>query len=141
VELSPPLRWLGALAIMIVVVLIVVPMLFDTVTDTIVFGEDVSEPAAAAEGTPSEVASDAVASGGGGGNQGGNRGGGQGGDEPTEDGDFPTTYTVVPGDTGTGISQEFYDSSDGWTLIAEANDIDPSAPLRVGLELTIPPPE
>ncbi|HEX6256445.1 MAG TPA: LysM domain-containing protein [Euzebyales bacterium] len=143
-ELSAPLRWLGALAIMLVVVLIVVPMLLDTVTDTIVFGEDASEPAAAADGTPSEVASEAVASGDGGGNQGGgNQGGGnqgRGGNQGA-DGDFPTTYTVVAGDTGTKISEQFYDSPDGWALIAQANDIDPYAPLRVGLELTIPAPE
>jgi nucleoid-associated protein YgaU len=143
VELSPPLRWLGALAVMVVVVLIVVPMLLDTVNDTIVFGGDASEPAAAAEGTPSDVASDAVASGDGGGNQSNDHGGGNNDESegPDGDGEFPTTYTVVPGDTGTKISEQFYDSPDGWTQIAEANDIDPSAPLRVGLELTIPAPQ
>jgi nucleoid-associated protein YgaU len=149
VELSPPLRWLGALAIMLVVVLIVVPMLLDTVSDTIVLGGEASEPAEAAEGTPSEVASDAVASGnGGGGDQtnnqgggGGNQGGGGNDGGQEGDGEFPATYTVVAGDTGTKISEEFYDSSDGWARIAEANDIDPSAPLRVGLELTIPAPQ
>ena len=89
-----------------------------------------------------------MASGDGGGDQGGgdqgggNQGGGnQGGGKQGAAGDFPTPYTVVAGDTGTKISEQFYDSPDGWAQIAQANDIDPSAPLRVGLELTIPAPE
>ena len=127
-ELSPPLRWLGALAVMLVVVLIAVPMLLQTIGDTVVFGEDATAAPSETAAAPSEVASgDAAADEGG--------GGGDGGDE------FPVTYEVVAGDTGTKISEQFYDTSDGWPAIAEANDIDPSAPLRVGLELTIPAPE
>ncbi|HSJ44732.1 MAG TPA: LysM domain-containing protein [Euzebyales bacterium] len=127
-ELSPPLRWLGALAVMLVVVLIAVPMLLQTIGDTVVFGEDATAAPSETAAAPSEVASgDAAADEGG--------GGGGGGDE------FPVTYEVVAGDTGTKISEQFYDTSDGWPAIAEANDIDPSAPLRVGLELTIPAPE
>ena len=79
--------------------------------------------------------------------EGGGGGGGDGDDDQAEDGgnggedEFPVTYEVDAGDTGTKISEQFYDTSDGWTQIAEANDIDPSAPLRVGVELTIPAPE
>ena len=139
-ELSPPLRWLGALAVMLVVVLIAVPLLLQTIGDTVVLGDHAT--AAPSEGAvaPSEVASADVAADDG--------GGGDGGGDQAEDGDggggddeFPDTYEVVAGDTGTTISEQFYDSSDGWPRIAEANDIDPSAPLRVGLELTIPAPE
>lgn len=127
-EVSPPLRWLGALAVMLVVALIVVPLLFQTVNDTVVLGGEPSEAA------PSEVVLSEV---------------------PTEEPDagepaateaaavdeFPASYTVEAGDTGTKISEQFYDSNEGWSAIAEANDIDPSAPLRVGKELTIPAPE
>jgi nucleoid-associated protein YgaU len=82
---------------------------------------------------PSEVASADVAADDGGG----------GGDQAEDGGDdeFPVTYEVEAGDTGTKISEQFYDAPDGWPTIAEANDIDPSAPLRVGLELTIPAPD
>jgi len=137
VELSPPLRWLGALAVMLVVVLIAVPLLLQTIGDTVVFGDDATAAPSEAAVAPSEVASADVAAddGGGGGDQAEDGDGGGGDDE------FPVTYEVVAGDTGTKISEQFYDSSDGWSRIAEANDIDPSAPLRVGLELTIPAPE
>ena len=129
-QLSAPLRWLGALAVMLVVVVIVVPLLLDTITDTVVLGEDATAGPSEAVVDPSEGATV------GDGNRGGGGGGGGGGNT-----DFPTEYTVEAGDTGTSISEQFYDSPDGWPTIAEANDIDPSAPLRVGLELTIPPPE
>lgn len=132
-ELSPPLRWLGAIAVMFVVLLITIPLLLDTVSDVVSFssGETeealsefdalpspepsapVSEPSVA---TASETATDADAG----------------------DGELPTTYTVQPGDTGNQISEQFYGEPDGWTAIAEANGIDPSAPLRVGVELEIP---
>lgn len=134
-ELSPPLRWLGALAVMVVVVLIAVPLLLQTISDTVVFGEEATAAPSDVAVAPSEVASADPAAG---------DGGGSGGDA-TEDGggddEFPVTYEVVAGDTGTKISEQFYDTADGWSAIAEANDIDPAAPLRVGLELTIPPPE
>jgi nucleoid-associated protein YgaU len=136
VELSPPLRWLGALAVMVVVVLIAVPMLLQTIGDTVLLGEDATAAPSEATVAPSEVASADTAA-----DQGGDGGGG--GDQTEDGGDdeFPVTYDVVAGDTGTKISEQFYDTSDGWPAIAEANDIDPSAPLRVGLELTIPAPE
>lgn len=141
-ELSPPLRWLGALAVMLVVVLIAVPLLLQTIGDTVVLGDDATAVPSEAAVAPSEVASADVAAddgdgGDGGGDQAEDGDGGGGGD----DDEFPVTYEVVAGDTGTKISEQFYDSSDGWSRIAEANDIDPSAPLRVGLELTIPAPE
>lgn len=139
-ELSPPLRWLGALAVMLVVVLIAVPMLLQTIGDTVVLGGDATAAPSEVAVAPSEVASADVAADDGGG--GGDGGGGDG--DQAEDGgndEFPVTYEVVAGDTGTKISEQFYDESDGWPTIAEANDIDPSAPLRVGLELTIPAPD
>ncbi|MBW3604672.1 MAG: LysM peptidoglycan-binding domain-containing protein [Actinobacteria bacterium] len=131
-EVSPPLRWLGALAVMFVVVLIVVPLLLQTISDTVVLGGEPSEPALSevaivpseASTQPPEAADAEVAA----------------AEEDAED-EFPATYTVEAGDTGTKISEQFYDTSDGWSVIAEANDIDPSAPLRVGVELTIPAPE
>lgn len=136
-ELSPPLRWLGALAVMLVVVLIAVPMLLQTIGDTVVLGDEATAAPSEGAAVPSEVASaDVAADDGGGGDQVEGDGGDSGGDD-----EFPATYEVVAGDTGTKISEQFYDTSDGWPTIAEANDIDPSAPLRVGLELTIPAPE
>lgn len=126
-ELSAPLRWLGALAVMVVVVVIVVPLLLDTIGDTVVLGDEATAGSSEAA-EPSEVASDGA---GGGGDGGGN----------AADTEFPAEYTVEAGDTGAAISEQFYGSPDGWDTIAEANDIDPSAPLRVGVELTIPPPE
>jgi nucleoid-associated protein YgaU len=133
VELSPPLRWLGALAVMLIVVLIAVPMLLQTIGDTVVLGGDATAAPSQAAVAPSEVASADVAADDGGG----------GGDQAEDGGDdeFPVTYEVEAGDTGTKISEQFYDAPDGWPTIAEANDIDPSAPLRVGLELTIPAPD
>lgn len=133
-EVSPPLRWLGALALMLVVVLIVVPLLLQTVGDTIQLGGEPSEEAASEAATaPSEAPTAEAAADGGGGDSGSSGGGG--------DGELPTTYTVQSGDTGSSISDQFYGSTDGWAQIAEANDIDPSAPLRVGVELEIPAPE
>ena len=136
-ELSPPLRWLGALAVMLVVVLIAVPMLLQTIGDTVVLGGDATAAPSQVAVAPSEVASADVAADDGGG------GGGGDGDQAEDggNGEFPVTYEVEAGDTGTKISEQFYDAPDGWPTIAEANDIDPSAPLRVGLELTIPAPD
>ena len=140
-ELSPPLRWLGALAVMLVVVLIAVPMLLQTIGDTVVLGDEATAAPSEGAAVPSEVASaDVAADDGGDDGGGGDQAEGDGGDSGGDD-EFPATYEVVAGDTGTKISEQFYDTSDGWPTIAEANDIDPSAPLRVGLELTIPAPE
>ncbi len=57
-------------------------------------------------------------------------------EEPTEEGQ---TYTIQLGDTLAGIAQEFYGDASQYEIIAEANDIDSSTPLREGDELTIPP--
>lgn len=135
-EVSPPLRWLGALAVMLVVVLIVVPLLLQTIGDTIELGGEPSEtPTSDASAAPSEAPTAEAAA-----NDGG--GGGQNDGSPGDAGDdLPTTYRVEAGDTGSSISDRFYGTNDGWNRIAEANDIDPSAPLRVGVKLEIPAPE
>ncbi|MBA3622034.1 MAG: LysM peptidoglycan-binding domain-containing protein [Euzebyales bacterium] len=57
-------------------------------------------------------------------------------EEPAEEGE---TYTIQLGDTLAGIAQEFYGDATAYEIIAEANDIDSSTPLREGDELTIPP--
>jgi nucleoid-associated protein YgaU len=118
--MSPPLRWLAAIAVMAIVVLIAGALLIDTVTDTIQLSSGTSEE-------PTQAVSEAAAA----------------PSEPENEGDdsFPQSYTVQDGDTGTKISERFYETDDGWSRIAEANDIDPSAPLRVGEELEIPAPE
>lgn len=128
-ELSPPLRWLAVIAVTFVVLLITVPLLIDTVASTVSFSSDsaeesVSELDTLASAGPSldPDPTEAVAA-----------------DEDGEE--FPTSYTVQAGDTGTAISEQFYGEPDGWSAIAEANGIDPSAPLRVGVELEIPAPE
>jgi nucleoid-associated protein YgaU len=130
-EMSSPLRWLGAIAIMFIVVLIAVPMLIKTVGETVKLSSGASEdPLAALSEGPTESPSTAPEDDGGGGGNGGEG-----------DGDFPQRYTVGDGDTGADISERFYGNPDGWSDIAEANDIDPSAPLRVGEELRIPAPQ
>lgn len=137
VELSPPLRWLGAIAVMFVVLLITIPLLLDTVAGAVslsdadadeappeatdVTSEDPSEPAAAPADDATATTDDAQTA--------------------TSDDEFPTTYTVGAGDTGNDIAEQFYGSPDGWSTIADANDIDPGTPLRVGVELDIPAPE
>lgn len=140
-EVSPPLRWLGALAIMLVVVLIVVPLLLQTIGDTVQLGGEPSEaPASEASAAASEApTAEAAANDGGGGGDGGQDE--DSGDDSSGGAELPTTYTVESGDTGSSISDQFYGATDGWARIAEANDIDPSAPLRVGAELEIPAPE
>jgi hypothetical protein len=121
VEKSSPLRWIGAIAIMFIVVLIAVPMLINTVGETIGLSSGASEdPLAQLSEGRTESPSTAPEDGG---------------------GDFPERYRVRDGDTGADISERFYGNPDGWPAIAEANDIDPSAPLRVGKRLTIPAPE
>jgi nucleoid-associated protein YgaU len=123
---------------MFVVLLITVPLLIGTVSSAVSFSsnpadESVSEfdalvspePSAPPDGSEPDDAQVAASG---------------GSSEPTDDGEFPTTYTVQAGDTGNNISEQFYGSPDGWSTIAEANGIDPSAPLRVGVELDIPPP-
>jgi nucleoid-associated protein YgaU len=123
VEMSPPLRWLATIAILAIVVLIAGALLIDTVSDTVQLSTGASEESTQGVGAVSEQAA-APAS------------------EPASGDDgFPQNYTVQEGDTGTKISERFYNSDDGWSRIAEANDIDPSAPLRVGEELEIPAPE
>jgi nucleoid-associated protein YgaU len=120
--MSPPLRWLAAVAVLAIVVVIAGALLIDTVSDTVQLSTGASEEPTEAAGAGSEQA--AAPS------------------EPEANGDsFPQNYTVQEGDTGTKISERFYNSDDGWSQIAEANDIDPSAPLRVGEELEIPAPE
>ena len=126
--MSSPLRWLGAIAIMFIVVLIAVPMLINTIGETVRLSTGASEDPLA-----SESASSAASEGEGEGEDGG------GGDEA--EGDFPQNYTVADGDTGEDISERFYGNPDGWPQIAEANDIDPSDPLQAGMELEIPAPE
>jgi nucleoid-associated protein YgaU len=124
VEKSSPLRWIGAIAIMFIVVLIAVPMLINTVGETIRLSSGASEdPLAQLSEGLTESRSTAPED-----------GGGEG------DGDFPERYRVRDGDTGADISERFYGNPDGWPAIAEANDIDPSAPLRVGKRLRIPAP-
>ena len=121
-ERSSPLRWLGAIAIMSIVVLIAVPMLINAVGETIRLSSGASEdPLAQLSEGLTESPSAAPGDGGG-------------------EGDFPERYRVRDGDTGADISERFYGNPDGWPAIAEANDIDPSAPLRVGKRLTIPAP-
>jgi nucleoid-associated protein YgaU len=127
-EMPSPLRWLGAIAIMFVVVLIAVPMLIDTIGETVRLSTGASEdPLSDLSESPSAAASE------------GEGEDGEGGGEA--EGDFPQTYTVAENDTGEEISERFYGNPDGWPQIAEANDIDPSDPLRVGTELEIPAPE
>ena len=125
-ELSSPLRWLGAIAIMFIVVLIAVPMLINTIGETVRLSTGASEDPLASE-SPSGAASEAEGDGEGGGGE--------------DEGDFPQDYTVADGDTGEDISEQFYGNPDGWPQIAEANDIDPSDPLQAGMELEIPAPE
>jgi nucleoid-associated protein YgaU len=45
-------------------------------------------------------------------------------------------YTVVAGDTWTGIANAFYGSTQNWRVIADAN---PATELKPGTELVIPP--
>jgi nucleoid-associated protein YgaU len=129
-EMPSPLRWLGAIAIMFIVVLIAVPMLINTIGETVRLSTGASEDPLASEG-PSGAASEAEGEG-----DGEDEGGG--GDA---EGDFPQTYTVAEGDTGEAISERFYGNPEGWPQIAEANDIDPDNPPQVGEELEIPAPE
>ena len=66
----------------------------------------------------------------------------QGGGEAPPDGQQPEegerTYTVEAGDTLESIAAEVYGDGSRYTLIAEANDVDPTA-LEPGQELRIPP--
>lgn len=45
-------------------------------------------------------------------------------------------YTVVAGDTWTGIANAFFGNTQNWRLIADAN---PAIELTPGIEITIPP--
>lgn len=140
-ELSPPLRWLAAIGVMLIVVLIAGSLLLNTLSNTVRLASGASEaPDDAFSESASEDTSTAPD-----GDDGGDDDGGDddGSDDDGDNGDdeFPQEYTVAKGDTGVEISEQFYDNKDGWQAIAEANDIDPGAPLRVGDELEIPPPE
>lgn len=146
-ELSPPLRWLAAIGVMLVVVLIAGSLLLNTLSNTVRLASGASEaPGDAVSEFGSENASTAPDDDGDGGG-GDDDGDGDGDDNGDGDGDdngddeFPQEYTVAEGDTGVEISEEFYGNKDGWQAIAEANDIDPGAPLRVGDDLEIPAPE
>lgn len=142
-ELSPPLRWLAAIGVMLVVVLIAVPLLLNTVSSTVQLSSGAATEEALSD--PAELASDDPTSvpDGDGEDDNGDEDNGDDGDDDGDDGDdeFPQEYTVEAGDTGAEISERFYGDQEGWAAIAEANDIDPGAPLRVGEELEIPAPE
>jgi nucleoid-associated protein YgaU len=136
-ELSSPLRWLAAIGVMLVVVVIAGSLLLNTLSNTVELAsgaseEPVDEFSESASDDPSAAPDD----------DGGGDGDGDDGDDNGDgDDEFPQEYTVVAGDTGAEISEQFYGDEDGWSAIAEANDIDPGAPLRVGEELEIPEPE
>ena len=127
-EMSSPLRWLAAFAVMLIVVFIAVSMLLNTLGRTVRLTSGATQDPEAEVDDASEQPSEASS-------EDAEEGGGEGGDD-----EFPQTYTVQEGDTGAVISERFYDNPDDWRAIAEANDIDPSAPLRVGVDLEIPPP-
>lgn len=139
-ESSPPLRWLAAFGVMFVVVLVAGSLLINTLGNTVSLSGDASEaPDSEFADQPSDSPS---AAGAGGSEAAGDDDSDGGSDESTEPSDeFPQQYTVESGDTGNDISERFYGNRDGWPAIAEANDIDPGAPLRVGEELEIPAPE
>lgn len=147
-ELSPPLRWLAAISVMLVVVVVAGALLINTLGNTFSLSggaseEPVDELTDQSSQEPSEVAdagSDESDEGDGSG-EGDTSGEDDGGSDESSDDEFPQQYTVQSGDTGNDISEQFYGNRDGWSAIAEANDIDPSAPLRVGVELEIPAPE
>lgn len=123
---ASPLKWLGAIAAMAVVVLVTLPLLFDAVGGMVRL--DTGQPDVALTEFPTEAVVEPTAP-----------ATEQPSGEASEE-EFPQSYTVESGDTGAAISDRFYGSPDGWPAIAEANGIDPSAPLRVGVELEIPPP-
>lgn len=141
-ELSPPLRWLAAISVMLVVVVVAGALLINTLGNTFSLSggaseEPIDELTDRSSQEPSEVAdagSDQS-------DEGDTSGEDDGGSDESGDDEFPQQYTVQSGDTGNDISEQFYGNRDGWSAIAEANDIDPSAPLRVGVELEIPAPE
>jgi hypothetical protein len=58
--------------------------------------------------------------------------------EPTPE-ESPSLYTVRSGDTLLGLAEQFYDDPQLSVLIAEANDMRPTAKLNVGDTLIIPP--
>lgn len=139
-ELSSPLRWVAAIVVMFVVVVIAGSLLLNTLSDTVRLASNASEePIDELSESGSETASAPADDGEDGGGDGDGDDGGDGDGEG--DDEFPQEYTVAEGDTGAEISEEFYGDEDGWPAIAEANDIDPGAPLRVGDELEIPAPE
>jgi nucleoid-associated protein YgaU len=138
-ELSSPLRWVAAIGVMFIVVVIAGSLLLNTLSDTVRLASNASEePLDALSESGSEAASAPA-------DDGEDGGDGDGDDEDGGDGEgddeFPQEYTVAEGDTGAEIAEQFYGDQDGWPAIAEANDIDPGAPLRVGEELEIPAPE
>ena len=134
-ELSSPLRWVAAIGVMFIVVVIAGSLLLNTLSDTVRRASNASEePLDAFSESGSEAASAPA-------DDGEDGGDGDGGDDGEGDDEFPQEYTVAEGDTGAEIAEQFYGDQDGWPAIAEANDIDPGAPLRVGEELEIPAPE
>ena len=143
-ELSGPLRWVAAIGVMLVVVLIAGSLLINTLSNTVSLSSGASEEPTALPIAPSEDAADGNGNGNGDEDSGEDDGGeDDGGEDDGGNGDdeFPQEYTVQEGDTGAEIAEELYGDQDGWQAIAEANDIDPGAPLRVGDELEIPAPE
>jgi nucleoid-associated protein YgaU len=128
-ELSSPLRWVAAIGVMFIVVVIAGSLLLNTLSDTVRLTSNASEePLDAFSEGGSEAASPPADD-------------GEDGGDGEGDGEFPQEYTVAEGDTGAEIAEQFYGDQDGWPAIAEANDIDPGDPLRVGVELEIPAPE
>jgi nucleoid-associated protein YgaU len=60
-------------------------------------------------------------------------------EEPEAKEEEPTVYEVKSGDTLLGLAQEFYGDPELSVLIAEANNMSPTAKLNVGDQLIIPP--
>lgn len=132
-----PLKWAGALAALVILVVVVTPMAVEAMFETVslsdeggLFGggddeADDLEPAEDEDGDAEDVEEDTE---------------GEAGEEPEDDAepeDVPDSYVVESGDTLYDIAQQVYGDGERWPEIAEANELEDDT-LRVGEELDIP---
>lgn len=133
-RLVQPLKWVGALLVLGVVVAYAAPAAFDHLSGAVEFEEEANglldDPEDMEEFDPPD---DPVA----GAND--EDGIADGEDAPDEvDEEEARTYTVEPGDDLESIARDLYGDPGRWGDIAEANEIENPGEIQVGQELIIP---
>lgn len=125
-----PLKWVGAVLALVVLVAVLAPMAYESITGMIEFSDDGGLISGGSDDPLDEEAAEEEAEAAAEGEE----------EEEEEEREVPDSYEVEAGDTLFSIAAEVYGDGSRWPEIAEANDIDPDAGegITAGQELVIP---